>query len=89
MELEELRRGIDAVDEQLIRLFAERMELSARVARYKQAQGLPTFDPERERELLARVAALAGPELAPYCGPWFAALIAQSRTYQQQLRGER
>ena len=39
MELTEIRARIDAIDEQLVRLFCQRMDVSRRVAEYKKANG--------------------------------------------------
>ena len=35
MELSEIRKDIDAIDEELVKLFCDRMALSAKVADYK------------------------------------------------------
>ena len=56
MKLEEYREKIDAVDEKLVALFAERMELSRSIAEYKKENGLPVLDASREKERLDRVA---------------------------------
>ena len=61
MELKDLRCEIDKIDDQLIKLFVQRMEISAQVAAYKKEHQLPIFVPEREREKLADVAQKAGP----------------------------
>ena len=63
MEIEELRREIDGIDEELVRLFVKRMGVSAQVAEYKREKGLPVRNPQRERQLLERVSELAGEEL--------------------------
>ena len=57
MELTDLRREIDRVDSEILRLLAERMALCDRVAAYKSAHGLPILDEAREEEKLARAAA--------------------------------
>lgn len=56
-DLSSIREDINKVDEQLSRLFDERMQLSEEVALYKQAHGLPVFDKEREQQILDRHAA--------------------------------
>ena len=50
------------------------MRLAAEIATYKRENGLPVGDPAREREILERAAAQAGPELARYIE---AALLAK------------
>ena len=56
MSLEELREKIDAVDDQLVRLFQERMQVAAEIAKYKAERDLPVLQPAREREKLQDVA---------------------------------
>ena len=46
MELNELRGQIDQIDDQLVKLFVERMNLSAQVADYKKANHLPIYVPD-------------------------------------------
>ena len=56
MELNDLRKEIDAIDDELVSLFAKRMDVSARIAGVKKEKSLPIFVPAREREKLADVA---------------------------------
>ena len=60
MELSEIRAKIDAVDDQLLGLFLERLELSETVAAYKNEHKLPILNKTREREILATVTEKAG-----------------------------
>lgn len=55
-ELEELRRAIDALDAELVRLLNERAVLSQRVGALKRGTPARVFVPEREAEVLANVA---------------------------------
>lgn len=58
MTLDELRRRIDAIDDRIVELLAERAEVALEVAEAKRAAGARTFhDPERERAVLERLAA--------------------------------
>ena len=66
MELSEIRKDIDKIDDQLVRLFCQRMNLSAQVADYKKANNLPIHHPGRERAILQKVAEKAGPEMENY-----------------------
>ena len=42
-ELKDLREKIDAIDQQMVDLFKQRMEVSKEVAAYKRANGLPPW----------------------------------------------
>ena len=56
MNRDEIRERIDRVDEEIVRLFSERMALAAEIAGIKKREGLPVLDARREREKLADVA---------------------------------
>src|SRR5919202_5285108 len=58
-ELEGLRAGIDAVDEQIVRLLDERARLARRIGEIKLKSGLDVYDPAREQKVLNRVGALS------------------------------
>ena len=87
MDLTELRRQIDGIDDQLVQLFCSRMALCAHVAEYKKANGLPILMPAREREKLKDVAEKAGPDMANYTRTLYAMLFELSRSYQSKLSG--
>jgi chorismate mutase/prephenate dehydratase len=56
------RRRIDAVDRRIVALLNERTRLGLEAGAAKAADGRPVRDPDREREVLLRVAAAnAGP----------------------------
>ena len=81
--LNDLRQDIDALDAQLAALYRRRMDVAARIAAVKREQGLPVLQPEREREIRARLAELAAPALQPGMQAWFGALRAASRDWQE------
>ena len=87
MDLTELRKQIDGIDDQLVQLFCRRMALCAQVAEYKKANGLPILMPAREREKLKDVAEKAGPDMANYTRTLYAMLFELSRSYQSKLSG--
>ena len=60
MELSEIRKKINAVDDQLLDLFLQRMDLAEEVAAYKNAHNQPILNKTREREILAKVMEKAG-----------------------------
>ena len=56
MDLLELRKEIDRIDDQLIPLLMARMDVSEQVAKYKVERGIPVLNEERERQILDDVA---------------------------------
>ncbi|MGH8279567.1 MAG: chorismate mutase [Gammaproteobacteria bacterium] len=58
-DLHAWRARIDSMDAALVRLLRERVRVARRLGERKLAAGLPLKAPEREAEVLARVAAMA------------------------------
>lgn len=56
-KLDRIRRGIDGVDDELVRQLAKRKKLVLELARIKKVVKLPIYDRKREEALLARVKA--------------------------------
>ncbi len=59
MTLDEVRKHIDAVDAQIIRLLNERADLVHEVGVIKKAEGQPIYAPEREEQVLRALAGKA------------------------------
>jgi len=55
MTLDELRVGIDKIDDTLLKLYNERMELVHQVGELKNTTGAPIYRPEREQSILNRL----------------------------------
>ncbi|MDF3067439.1 MAG: chorismate mutase [Polyangiaceae bacterium] len=55
LDLDSLRRDIDAVDQQILKLLHDRVRLVLQVGDYKRERGIPVYDPARERALLDRL----------------------------------
>lgn len=87
MELNDYRAQIDAVDQELVRLFQARMDIAGEIAQYKKAHGLPILQPAREREKLAALAAQVPEALQPSVRVLYSLLFELSRTYQAQCGG--
>ena len=84
MELSEIRKKIDTVDDQLLKLFLERMSLAEEVAAYKNEHHLPILNKERERAVLARVTEQSG-EKERYAYHLFSTLFELARSRQAEL----
>ena len=84
MELKDLRNQIDDIDDELVRLFVKRMEVSAQVADYKKEHYFPIHVPAREREILQDVAEKAGAGLENYSRVLYSMIFELSRSYQRK-----
>ena len=55
MDIEQLRPRIDAIDDQILDLLAQRAGAALEVGDYKKRRGLPVHDPERENSVVNRM----------------------------------
>ena len=85
MDISQLRKQIDGIDDQLVNLFCQRMDVAAQIAAYKREHNLPILVPGREREKLADVADKAGEDMANYTRVLYSMLFELSRSYQSKL----
>lgn len=58
MNLDDIRQGIDRIDQQLLELLSQRAELVHQVGLVKKRDGLQIYAPEREQALLNRLMAM-------------------------------
>ena len=88
-DLQDCRRRIDTIDDQIVRLFEERMKISEQVAAYKIREGMKVRDPKREQEIIADRSAKAHGELNVLgTAEIFRQIMAISRKRQYQLMSE-
>ena len=84
MEIKDLRNKIDTLDSEIVNLLVERMGVSAEVAAYKIANGMPVLDKTREAALLEKIASLSG-DMSDYTHKIYLEILKQSRAYQDEL----
>ena len=87
MDLTTYRNEIDQIDNEIVRLFQERMDVAAKIAEYKKEQGMAILQPAREREKLAEVSEKSREDMQSYMRVLYSLLFELSRTYQE--RGNR
>ncbi len=82
-KLEDLRAQIDALDARLVKLISDRARIVQRVGHLKQGAGV--YRPEREAQVLRRVASLnAGPMPSPLLQRVFTELMSACRALEDQ-----
>lgn len=86
LNLEKTRAEISRINDEMLQLFIKRMQLSRDVARYKIANGLPTYDAKREQAILDKVKENSPREFAPYAEKFFRTVMDLSKDYQNELR---
>ncbi len=85
MDLQELRKEIDDIDDKIVDLFCQRMAVSARIGAYKKERNLPVFVPEREQEKLADVASKATSGMEQSVQSLYARIFELSRGLQDEV----
>jgi chorismate mutase len=93
--IDDLRERINAIDDELLRLFNERAKLALAIGRMKKNQGLPIRIPSREEQIIMRVREENPGPLSPTSiARLYEQLIQESRTLEEedadsQARSER
>lgn len=86
MELSEIRKEIDILDDKLVPLLKERMELARKVAEYKKEHNMPVLNQKREDEILEEVGK-ASEEYGDALKIVFASMFDVSRAEQHRILG--
>ena len=82
--IDEARIKINAIDEEMVKLFEERMAAVLDVLKYKKEHNLAVFDSKREEEIIAKnIALLKNEELKKYYLEFFNAVLSSSKKYQE------
>ena len=85
-ELENARKLINEADEEMARLFQQRMDAVRMVAEYKKSHGLPVDDIAREQLIISRNSAyISDEEYRSYYVNFLRNTIELSKQYQHRL----
>ncbi len=89
MDLKDARLQIDAIDDQMTKLFIERMNLSKSIAEIKDREGLNILNTERERAIVLEETAKMPEEIRVFGKQYYENLFSVSRAYQARtVQGE-
>jgi len=90
MDIGDWRKRIDELDAELVKLLNERSRCAAEVGKLKHAAGQPLYQPEREREILARIQKLNGGPLSnDALQRLFERILDEARTVEQESHKDR
>ena len=78
------REEIDRIDDEIIRLFSERMDISKKIADYKKEQGLPVEDPKREKQKIKDLTGKTPEEYRNYTRLLYSGIFELSRSLQRK-----
>lgn len=87
--MNELRKEIDFIDEEMQKLFLKRMALVKKIAEEKKTKNLTILNQERESEILSRMTAkIKDNKLAGLYPKFIVNVLEISRVYQELLMKE-
>jgi len=83
--LEELRTRIDKTDDELVRIFSERLKIAEEVANIKKTENLPIVDTARERDVISRLTKEKDDVMAGNIKILYTTIFDLSRSHQAKL----
>ncbi len=83
MDLDNIRKEIDSIDDKLIKLLSKRMDCSLKVAEIKRAEGMPVYHPGREQSIFDKVKEKGG-KYGDYFVELYRMLMECSRALQYE-----
>lgn len=85
-ELEQYRKEIDEIDQELTRLFELRLNTVLKVGAYKKRHDLPVLDATREKAVIERnIARLKDPQFEPQVTQFFQSMMDITKETQTTL----
>lgn len=82
--LDDYRKELDQIDEQMVQLLERRMRTAERIAQYKIENNVPVLDALREREILDRITRNATPDMAFYTRTMYSNIMEMSKDHQRK-----
>ena len=85
MTLDNYRKEINKIDEEILNLFQKRMRIAEGIAEYKKTNNIPILNSSIERAKLAELSNKADEDMVFYSRILFNTLFEMSRSYQEKL----
>ena len=86
MELEEARKNIDKIDNEMRTLFIKRLEEVNKVIRYKKDHNLLILDASREKEVIEKNASKVEEKYYSYYVEFLKSIMNISKEYQKDVK---
>ena len=86
MELSDYRKQIDNIDDEICRLFAERMNVVNEIGEYKRSHDLPVNSGSREREVLAHISKQLPEDLEDFGRVLYRSMFDVSKAYEAMYK---
>lgn len=85
--MDKLRKQIDEIDSQIIKLLEARFSITAQVGEYKKAHHLPIYDQKREQLILNKISDKINNDLQ-YILPIYQEILKESKKQQGDVIDE-
>ena len=85
MKLEDLREKIDVIDDEIAKLYTERMEVAREIGMIKEMEKINLINTTREKEIISRVTASMPEDIKLYGKQVYETLFSTSKAYQSRL----
>lgn len=82
MNLDFYRQKIDETDDEICRLFQQRMDIVDQVGQYKREKGIPVDNSSRERQVLTRISKQLRPDLEDFGRSLYRSIFDISKAYE-------
>jgi len=86
LQLQALRKDINAIDDELVKLFIQRMETAGKIGSLKKEAGLPVLNVKREDEVKERLTADVPEVYKESVKKLYDSIFSISRDYQESLK---
>lgn len=87
--LDDSRKEIDEIDEQIAKLFEKRFETVRDVIAYKIENRLPILNSDREKEITEKnVNLIEDEDVQPYFRAWYENLLTLSKEFQKEIQDD-
>lgn len=85
MTLDNARLEINKIDNEMLKLFKKRMDVSCEIARIKLSEGKEIYSAEREKSILEKVRIAVPYRYSQYAVSLYTEIMALSRSYQHEI----
>ncbi len=87
--LETLRKEINSIDDEMLRLYEKRLAVSEKIAEEKAKLGMPVFDAEREKKVIYRLTEQVPEDMKLYIKELYETIFATGKAYQNRFMTKR
>ena len=83
--MDDYRNQINDIDNEIVKLYIERMEVVKQIGNYKKENNLPIKDSFREKELLEKITEMAGEDYENDIRSLYSLIFELSRSIQRKI----